>query len=33
MSQALIQTGTRLLNALGKHSDLIMQAYIGGTVD
>ena len=33
MSQALIQTGARLLNALGKHSDLIMQVYINGTVD
>jgi len=33
MSQVLIQTGTRLLNALGKHSELIMQAYINGTVD
>lgn len=33
MSQVLIQAGTRLLNALGRHSDLIMQAYVNGVVD
>jgi len=32
MSKVLIQAGTRLLNALGKHSELIMQTYINGTV-
>lgn len=32
MSQVLIQAGTKLLNALGRHSDLIMQAYVNGTV-
>ena len=32
MSQVLIQAGSRLLNALGKHSELIMQTYINGTV-
>jgi len=32
MSQVLIQAGTKLLNALGRHSDLIMQAYINGSV-
>jgi len=32
MSQVLIQAGTRLLNALGRHSDLIMHAYINGSV-
>ena len=33
MSQVLIQAGTRLLNALGRHSELIMQAYVNGVVD
>ena len=33
MSQPLIQAGTKLLNALSRHSDLIMQAYINGVVD
>ena len=33
MSQALIQAGSRLLNALGRHSELIMQAYVNGHVD
>ncbi|MFS1702769.1 phosphoenolpyruvate carboxylase [Alteromonas sp. AMM-1] len=33
MSQVLIQAGTRLLNALGRHSDLIMHAYVNGVVD
>ena len=33
MSQVLIQAGTKLLNALGRHSELIMQAYINGTVN
>lgn len=33
MSQVLIQAGTKLLNALGRHSDLIMQAYVNGTVN
>ncbi|APE05775.1 MULTISPECIES: phosphoenolpyruvate carboxylase [Alteromonas] len=32
MSQVLLQAGTKLLNALGRHSDLIMQAYINGSV-
>lgn len=32
MSQVLIQAGTKLLNALGRHSELIMQAYVNGTV-
>lgn len=32
MSQVLLQAGSRLLNALGRHSDLIMQAYINGSV-
>ncbi|MCU7555186.1 phosphoenolpyruvate carboxylase [Alteromonas sp. ASW11-19] len=32
MSQVLIQAGNRLLNALGRHSELIMQAYVNGTV-
>lgn len=32
MSQVLIQAGNKLLNALGRHSELIMQAYINGTV-
>ncbi|MEW9798113.1 phosphoenolpyruvate carboxylase [Alteromonas sp. CYL-A6] len=32
MSQALIQAGTRLLNALGRHSEIIMEAYINGSV-
>ncbi|MBU3022415.1 phosphoenolpyruvate carboxylase [Aestuariibacter sp. A3R04] len=33
MSQPLIEAGTRLLNAMGRHSDLIMQAYITGSVN
>ena len=33
MSQALIQAGSRLLNALGRHSELIMQAYLNGHVE
>lgn len=33
MSQVLMQAGTRLLNALGRHSELIMQAYVNGSVD
>lgn len=33
MSQVLVQAGTRLLNALGRHSDLIMHAYVNGSVD
>lgn len=33
MSQALIQAGSKLLNALGRHSDLIMQAYVSGHVN
>lgn len=33
MSQPLIQAGTKLLNALSRHSELIMQAYINGVVD
>lgn len=32
MSQVLIDAGAKLLNALGRHSDLIMQAYINGSV-
>ena len=32
MSQVLLQAGTKLLNALGRHSDLIMKAYINGSV-
>ncbi|WP_421134074.1 phosphoenolpyruvate carboxylase [Alteromonas sp. A079] len=32
MSQVLLQAGTKLLNALGRHSDLIMHAYINGAV-
>ena len=32
MSQVLIQAGNRLLNALGRHSELIMQAYVNGSV-
>ena len=32
MSQVLVQAGTRLLNALGRHSDLIMHAYVNGSV-
>ncbi len=32
MSQVLVQAGNRLLNALGRHSELIMQAYVNGTV-
>ncbi len=33
MSQVLIQAGTKLLNALGRHCELIMQAYVNGTVN
>ena len=33
MSQVLIQAGSRFLNALGRHSDLIMHAYVNGSVD
>jgi hypothetical protein len=33
VSQVLIDAGSKLLNALGRHSDLIMQVYIKGTVD
>lgn len=33
MSQVLIQAGTKLLNALGRHSDLIMHAYINGAIN
>lgn len=33
MSQVLIQAGTRLLNALGRHSELIMHAYVNGSVN
>lgn len=32
MSQPLIEAGARLLNAMGRHSELIMQAYIAGSV-
>lgn len=32
MSQVLQEAGTRLLNALGRHSDVIMAAYINGSV-
>lgn len=33
MSQAMMQAGARLLNALGRHSELIMQAYVHGHVN
>lgn len=33
MSQNLHAAGVKLLNALGRHSDLIMQAYLSGGVD
>ena len=33
MSQALMQAGARLFNALSRHHDLIMQAYLKGEVD
>lgn len=33
MSQALVEAGGKLLNALGRHSELIMQAYLTGHVN
>lgn len=33
MNQHLAQTGTKLLRALSRHSSIIMQAYLDGTVD
>ena len=33
MNQHLHQSGVKLLNALSRHAELIMQAYVAGTVD
>ncbi len=33
MNQNLHQAGVKLLNALSRHADLVMQVYLGGTLD